>query len=211
MPSSQEILDGLGAIANGWRTLAILWHVALAAMLIALAAGWRPGNRVAGMLLAIPLLSVSLMAWLSGNPFNGTVFAIIAIALGGVAFSLPHRMVQISVPGLFIPGVLLLAFGWAYPHFLQNESWSTYLYAAPLGLIPCPTLSAATGIALVVRGLGSRSYSLVLGLSGVVYGLIGWLRLGVTIDVVLLLGATVLAVAGGSGLRHTNPAPDAGA
>ena len=196
MPSSNEILDGLGAIANGWRTLAIVWHVALAAMLIALAAGWRPGNRLAGMLLAIPLLSVSLMAWSSGNPFNGTVFAIITVALGGLAFRLPYGPVRISAPGLLIPGVLLSAFGWAYPHFLQTDSWSTYLYAAPLGLIPCPTLSAATGIALLIGGLGSRSYSLVLGLGGVLYGLIGWLRLGVTIDIVLLVGAAVLVVAG---------------
>jgi hypothetical protein len=209
MPSSQEILDGLSAIANGWRALAIVWHIALAAMLIALVAGWRPAKPLAGALLAVPLVSVSFMAWFSGNPFNGTVFAIIAIALGGVALGLQHRSVQISGPGLFIPGVLLSAFGWAYPHFLHADSWATYLYAAPLGLIPCPTLSAVIGVALTVRGLGSRGYSLVLGLSGVLYGLIGWLRLGVAVDIVLLLGATALVVVAVSGLRHKNPAADA--
>ena len=69
------------------------------------------------------------------------------------------------------------------------------LYAAPLGLIPCPTLSALVGVALVVNGLGSRAWSLILSGSGVLYGVIGWFRLGVTIDGVLLVGAITLALA----------------
>jgi hypothetical protein len=206
MPSSQQILDGLEAIANGWRTLAIAWHVALAAGLIALGVGWRPKRRLAGTLLAIPLVSVSLLAWLSGNPFNGTMFAIIAAALAGVALSLPRRRIQISASWLVISGALLAAFGWAYPHFLHTDSWGTYVYAAPLGLIPCPTLSAVVGIALVVRGLGSRGWSLILAGSGILYGIIGWFRLGVTIDAVLLVGATTLAVAAVSRFGHGNAA-----
>jgi hypothetical protein len=195
MPSPHEILDGLEAVASDWRTVAIVWHVVLGAGLVALGVGWRPGRRLTGTLLAIPLASVSALAWQSGNPFNGTTFAVIAAALAGVALSLPHAPIRISTPWLVIPGLFLVVFGWVYPHFLQTDSWAPYLYASPLGLIPCPTLSAVTGVALVIGGLGSRSWSLILSGSGVLYGLIGWLRLGVTIDTVLLVGATTLAAA----------------
>jgi hypothetical protein len=205
MPSSQEILDGLGAIANGWRTLAIAWHVVFAAGLIALVVGWRPGRRLAGTLLAIPLASVSLLAWLSGNPFNGTTFAVTALALAGIGLRLSRDRIKIGARWPVILGVCLAAFGWVYPHFLQTDSWATHLYAAPLGLIPCPTLSAVVGIALVFRGLDSRGWSLVLAAIGVVYGLIGWLRLGVTLDAVLLFGASVLAIAAASRIGRDNP------
>jgi hypothetical protein len=198
MPSSEEILDGLGAIANGWRTLAIVWHVVFAAGLIALVLGWRPGRRLAGTLLAIPLASVSLLAWLSGNPFNGTTFAVTAFALAAIGLRLPRDRIRIGPRWLVISGVCLAAFGWVYPHFLQTDSWATYLYAAPLGLIPCPTLSAVIGIALVFRGLDCRGWSLVLAAIGVVYGLVGWFRLGVTVDAVLLVGASFLAIAAAS-------------
>jgi hypothetical protein len=195
MPSPQEILDELEAIANDWRTIGIAWHVVLGAGLIALGLGWRPGRRLTGTLLASPLASVSAVAWQSGNPFNGTTFSVIAAALAGLALSLPHAPIRISTPWLVVPGVSLVVFGWVYPHFLQTDSWAPYLYASPLGLIPCPTLSAVTSVALVIEGLGSRSWSLMLAGSGVLYGLIGWLRLGVTIDTVLLVGATTLAAA----------------
>jgi hypothetical protein len=195
MPPAQEILAGLEAIANGWRTLAIAWHLALAAGLIALRVGWRPGRRLAGVLIASPLASVSVLAWLTGNPFNGTVFALVTATLVVVALRLPRDPIEIGPLWLLLAGIGLTAFGWAYPHFLQTDSWTTYLYAAPLGLVPCPTLCAATGLALVLGGLGSRGWSLVLAASGLLYGLVGWLRLGVTIDAVLLVGAVTLAAA----------------
>jgi hypothetical protein len=166
MPSPREVLDGLEAMANQWRTVAIVWHVVLGAGLIALGVGWRPGRRLAGTLLAIPLASVSALAWLSGNPFNGTTFAVIAAALAGVALGWPHAPIRISTPWLVIPGVFLVVFGWVYPPFLRTESWAPHLYASPLGVIPCPTLSAVTGVALVIGGLGSRTWSLILAGSG---------------------------------------------
>jgi hypothetical protein len=195
MPPSQQILDGLRAIANEWRSLAIAWHVVFGAGLTAFALGWRPGKRLAGMLLAIPLTSVSVLAWMTGNPFNGTFFAVVAAALAGLALKLPRGPITVAAPWMVITGGVLAAFGWAYPHFLDADSWTAHLYAAPLGLIPCPTLSALVGVALVVNGLGSRAWSLILSGSGVLYGVIGWFRLGVTIDGMLLVGAITLALA----------------
>jgi len=73
MPSPETILSGAASIANGWRTLAIGWHALLGTLVIALLIGWRPSNRIAGYLFTAPLLSVSVLAWASGNPFNGKV------------------------------------------------------------------------------------------------------------------------------------------
>lgn len=37
----------------------------------------------------------------------------------------------------------MLAIGWIYPHFLDGPAVD-YLHAAPVGLVPCPTLAVAT-------------------------------------------------------------------
>jgi hypothetical protein len=43
--------------------LAIVWHIGLGGGVVALAAGWRPSNRVVAYLLVTPLVSVSAVAW----------------------------------------------------------------------------------------------------------------------------------------------------
>jgi hypothetical protein len=194
MPSSRQILEGLTAIANDWQALAIVWHTLLGALLLALVLGWRPSKRLAGVLLAVPLASVSVLAWISGNPFNGILFAAASLALTALALRLPGEPVQFGPTVLVVTGVLLFAFGWVYPHFLKTDAWVRYLYAAPTGLVPCPTLSVVVGLALIVNGLESRAWALVVSATGVLYGVIGAFRLGVTIDLVLLVGAIALAV-----------------
>lgn len=194
MPSAQGILDGLTAIANDWKILAIAWHVVLAVGLAAFVLGQRPAKAAAGIALVLPLVSVSALAWSAGNPFNGAVFALLAGALAALAARM-RGAIRVGPPWLVAAGFTLLAFGWVYPHFLQAGSWAAYLVAAPLGLVPCPTLSALIGGSLIVDGLESRGWSLTLAAAGVVYGLIGWLRLGVTIDVALLAGAVALGAA----------------
>ena len=206
MPLPKQILEGLATISNDWQTLAIVWHLLTGAFLGAILLGWRPQKRLAGVALAAPLVSVSALAWGNGNPFNGAVFAAVAAVLASVALSLPGAPVRMAPGRLAAAGTFLVAFGWAYPHFLRTGSWATYLYAAPMGLIPCPTLSAATGTALLLGGLGSRAWSLVLAVTGLVYAVIGVMRLGVVIDLILLAGAAALAIAVGARL----PGPDPG-
>ncbi|MBB3192439.1 hypothetical protein [Halomonas cerina] len=46
MPTVEQILEGLHAIANQWRTLAILWHLYFAALALALVAGRLPSRGV---------------------------------------------------------------------------------------------------------------------------------------------------------------------
>ena len=77
--SPEEILSGLSAIASDWRLLAVLWHGYFLILVLTLVYGVRPTRRVAGFFLALPVASVSVLAWLNGNPFNGASFALITV------------------------------------------------------------------------------------------------------------------------------------
>jgi len=193
VPSSDVILKGLASIANSWRPLAIGWHVVAAVWLIAMAGGWRPSNRMTALLLTLPVATVTAASWTSHNAFNGTAFGVLTLMLGWQAMRLsPSPVHPSSREAMMIVGGLLLAFGWSYPHFLVMGGW-TYLYAAPLGVLPCPTLSAVIGVTLLLAPFEAKAWSIVLPLFGMAYGLIGLFSLDVTIDVVLLAGATVAA------------------
>ena len=192
MPTSEQILHGLETIANQWQGLAVLWHLYFAVLAIGLIIGVRPAKRLAGILLALPLFSVSILAWVAANPVNGALFALAGIALVIIALRLPDERIQIAPVWLMSAGGLMFLFGWLYPHFLETTSFVPYLYAAPTGLIPCPTLSIVIGLSLMLEGLDSRAWSLVLGVTGLFYGLFGALRLGVTIDLLLVIGALLI-------------------
>jgi len=195
MPSTDDILIGLASIANGWRTAAIAWHVALGVWLLAVLAGWRPSARVAGYLLVSPFVSVMGAAIVTGNAFNGAAFAAFFLVFVLVASRLSREPVRVGPPRVVIAGTLLVVFGWGYPHFLETERWTPYLYAAPLGILPCPTLSAVMGLTLLFGQLGSRVWSYALATTALVYGAIGAFVLGVALDYVLLVGALLTTVA----------------
>ena len=89
----------------------------------------------------------------------------------------------------------MIAFGWTYPHFLNVANPLEYFYAAPTGIIPCPTLSIIIGFTLALGGLRSRSWCLVLAAVGFYYGFFGALWLGVKVDWILLLAAAGAAYA----------------
>lgn len=202
MPSASEILLGLSSVANQWRLVAIAWHGALGASLLAILSGWRPSARVAAYALASPLASVAVSAFASGNVVNGTMFATLTVVLGSVACRLSSEPIRITSVGMAIPGVLLVAFGWVYPHFLETDQWTEYAYAAPLGLLPCPTLSSVMGLSLVCGQFGSRVWAFTLAAAGVVYGAIGVFMLGVTLDYALLAGALVALGSFETSIQH---------
>lgn len=209
MPQPEEVLAGLAAIADRYWPLALAWRALLVAALAAAAAGWRPTQRAALRLLAATLLSVALLAFAGRNPFNGAVFA--ALAVGALAAGAKRGAAPVARGGRFevALGAALLAFGWIYPHFLGGAPALAALYRAPTGLLPCPTLSVAIGVTLAGGGLGSRGWSLALAAAGVFYGAVGAFRLGVGIDLALLLGALVLMaeVAASARPRPLAPAP----
>lgn len=194
MPTTDQILAGLTSISNNWQMLAIVWHVYFAVLAGALLLGMRPPRRVTGVLLALPLFSVSALAWMAGNPFNGTLFALFGIALVVIALRLPVEEVTIAPTWLATIGVLMFVFGWVYPHFLATATFWPYLYAAPTGLVPCPTLSIVIGMSLILGGLDSRAWVWTMGAAGLFYGVFGAMRLDVTLDFMLLVGALLLVV-----------------
>jgi hypothetical protein len=194
MPTPNEILAGLRDLANGWSALALAWHIYFGALVGGLVLGLRPSKRTVGLLLAIPLLSVGGLAGWSGNPFNAILFILAGLVLAFIALAFSSESVKVASGSAFFVGVLLVGFGWVYPHFLMASSVWQYLYLSPLGVIPCPTISALVGLTLILGGLGSRSWSLVLSMFGIFYGLVGAAGLGVQIDWALFAGALTLAV-----------------
>lgn len=192
MPAPNEILRQLAHIAMTWRWLAILWHFYFAALIVILLVPPRSSRRVAGIALALPLASVSILAWWSGNPFNGVVLATAAALLIGIAWRFPGSPVRTAAPLPLVAGVALALFGWIYPHFVATGSIWSYLYATPLGLLPCPTFSLIAGSTIILDGLEGRAWGVILAMLGLWYGSFGAIRLGVGIDWILLVGSVVL-------------------
>lgn len=192
MPTPDQILAGLAAIANRHVPLAMAWHAYFAVLLWSLGFHRFPGRRATACWLILPLLSVSALAWGQGNPFNGMVLLIGAVVLAGCAWRLPAgRLGRVSPWGWGV-ALPILAFGWGYPHFLDAQTPLAYLYAAPLGLVPCPTLAMIIGITLLLDGLDARPWSAVLAGMGGFYGLFGALYLDVALDWGLVGGALLM-------------------
>ena len=200
-PSADDILAGLSATANDWRVLAIVWHLFVAGLIVAISTRQRVRNRVIASLLVLPLLSVCVLAWMSGNRFNAVIFFALSLVLLAAVRRLPSEPVTLASTTWVSTGALLIAFGWVYPHFLAAKHWTIYLVAAPTGLLPCPTLATLIGFTLMLDGLRSSPWRTTLVIAGIIYGVVGVLWLGVAIDVGLLAGAGALACTGLS--RHS--------
>jgi hypothetical protein len=194
MPSVDGILAGLSETANTWRSLAVTWHLLLSALLVAFVAGCRLSTRLIALVAIASVLTVSALSWVSDNPFNGIVFAALATALIAAATRRPAAAIEFDSPRRAVPGAALVVFGWTYPHFLTAEAWTEYAYAAPFGLIPCPTLAVVIGLTLLVRNIGTSAWKVPLIMAGFLYGIVGVFALEVVLDVALLAGALVLAV-----------------
>ncbi|MDP1824241.1 MAG: hypothetical protein Q8L48_13390 [Archangium sp.] len=193
MPAPDEILAGLREISNRALAVAVLWHLLVGAGLWLFWRRGRPGVRGSGALLIAPLISVSVFAWVFGNPFNGLVFAALAAVLALITSQSSLAEVERQTWATTL-GAMLVTFAWVYPHFLEGREQYAYLIAAPMGLIPCPTLSLVIGLSLLGYGPAGRGWALTLALAGLFYGLFGALRLGVTLDLALLAGAVGLGV-----------------
>lgn len=189
MTSIEQILSSVQSTVDKFWIIAVIWHVLFYSLIVALLLKWSPPKKLSGILLCLPLLSVSVFSWIAGNPFNGSVFILVAILI--FIFSLRTPVGFSKSPSLifFVSGILMVGFGLVYPHFVQPGLIHRYLYASPAGLIPCPTLSVLIGLALIFNGFGSKSISLTLIILGLFYGIFGVLKLSVYIDLFLLFGA----------------------
>lgn len=186
-----EILAALERIAVQGRPFAVGWHVVVAIAGAALLAGWRPSQRAAALWLTAPLASVAMAAVLGRSPFNAVVFAMLSLGLAVGAWRMGQRAVVAERGWPRVVAAAMIALGWCYPHFLAGEPAWSYLYAAPLGLLPCPTLSLLVGAAML-GGVTARGWRRALAAAGLFYGAFGAFVLGVTIDTILLAGAALL-------------------
>ena len=202
MIKSEEIIAGLQAIVNNNVLIATLWHIAIYGLIISLLFSWNPSNKLMAVLFCLPVVSVSVLAWLSGNPFNGTLFAVLAVLLIIFGLKASSQPVTVSQLAFLVIGILMIIFALSYPRFLESDSIIKYLYASPVGLIPCPTLSLLIGFALVYNGFGSNALTISLVVYGLFYGLFGVFRLGVTLDTGLIIGAFSLLVKYIMSIRH---------
>jgi len=194
MPKPQEILNGLQTIVNDYSVFAIIWHIVFYLLILALVFRWQPSNRVFGAFMCVPLLSVAVFAWITGNPFNGILFAVASILILVFGLKAPTQTISLSQTPFLVIGIIMVLFGLVYPHFLKPDSIVGYLYASPAGLIPCPTLSIVIGLALLLGGFGSSSVALTLIVIGLFYGVFGVFRLGVHLDLFLIIGTMALLV-----------------
>jgi hypothetical protein len=137
---------------------------------------------------------VAIFAWLSGNPFNGILFTIMAILIIIFGLKASNQPIQISQVPFLVIGIMMIVFGLVYPHFINAGSFLKYYYASPAGLIPCPTLSILIGFLLLYNGFGSQSIMLAFIVFGLFYGLFGVFKLAVHLDVFLILGSIALLV-----------------
>ncbi len=202
MIKSEEIVAGLQTIVNNNVLIATLWHIAIYGLIISLFFHWNPSNKLMAILFCLPVVSVSILAWYSGNPFNGTLFSILTILIIIFGLKAASHPITFSQLTFLVTGILMIAFALTYPHFLESDSIIKYLYASPVGLIPCPTLSLLIGFALVFNSFGSNALTLSLIVYGLFYGLFGVFRLGVTLDIGLLFGTFSLIVKYIMSLRH---------
>jgi hypothetical protein len=189
--STEAILTAASAITNEWRGVATAWHVVFALVVLAIASRTVPRAGVASV-LAVAALSVAALAAWSRNPFNAGVFLVAGVIMLRLAATMGAAPILFATRLEVVAGMLLVAFGAVYPHFLVASSWTQYLYQAPLGLIPCPTIAVIAGVTLIADRFGSKGWSRVVGTLAAFYGLVGVLVLGVVIDVALMAGAVML-------------------
>jgi hypothetical protein len=194
MPTPSGILDNLTTIANQALALAVVWHVLAGGVIAVVFLGWRPSARLAALLMAAPAMTVSALAFASGNLFNGAAFAVLVLLLLTLASRAGAGRVQGGDGWATWIGGALVAYALVYPHFLGSHSAALYLVAAPVGLLPCPTLSLMIGFTLLAGEGLTDGWRTTLFAFGVFYALFGIVRLGVWLDAGLLIGAVTLVV-----------------
>lgn len=192
MPNKEEILNGLQTIVNNYTALAIIWHVIFYILLAGLLFVWRPSNKLLALIISLPVLSVAILAWVTGNPFNGLLFTVLTVLIIIFGLKTTTDTISTSQASFMIAGIVMISFGIIYPHFITADTFLKYLYASPVGLIPCPTLSIIIGLLLIYNGLASPSITLTMIIFGLFYGIFGVLKLGVYLDIFLIFGTLAL-------------------
>jgi hypothetical protein len=193
MSTPETIIASLNLMANHGRGVAAIWHISVLMALIGIVSGWRPSRRIVALALSMPLFSVGAVGWHHLNVVFGSVFTVLPIVLALVA-----RQVRPEGPGrpprwALGLGIATAIYGLVYPNYLDG-AFLWYLYAAPMGVLPCPTLAFAIGVALVIDDIGSRAWPLLLAVTGLAFAILALVTLRAWLDLGLILGAAGLLV-----------------
>jgi hypothetical protein len=205
MPTPEEITRVLAIMASELAWLAIAWHVVIAGALAAILRGWRPSSRIASILMTAPIMSVALASIAYGNVFNALSFGLLAFVLAVLAGGLTQRQIERGPTWSLFVGGAVMAFGLGYPHFVEG-SWVRVIAAAPVGVVPCPTLAFVAGAVIVAGGFASRAIPLLLVIWVGFYSWFGVRQLGVTLDLglgVALLGLVAVFVRNDATVHQT--------
>lgn len=196
MPPASTILEQLTTTTTELTFVAISWHFAILAIALALLARWRPSAPQTALLLISPALSVAIISAAYSSWFNAISFGLLALVLVVALDDIDLRW-RLQGPGWSRwLGLALVAYGFCYPHFVAG-GWYRAVFAAPVGLVPCPTLAVLVGFTLMGRAGGSRAIPALLAVWTTFYALFGIFVLGVVLDVglfVAAVGISALAV-----------------
>ncbi len=101
-------------------------------------------------------------------------------------------------------GFIGLLFGFWYLHWVQSPVWLNALLYSPLGVLNCPTMVTICGFLCLTKGPRSYMLEVSVALVTLYTGFFGVFRLGVYVDVVLIICALFLIVRLGSYLTYQN-------
>jgi hypothetical protein len=190
MPNASEILTSLEFLANKYFWLAMVWHIIILIVVIFSTYSKKPNAKIYFGTCGLLFLSVSMMAAMVTNIFNLIVFLALALVFIKKSVTTASSQLYLIQPVVNrILSYILILSGLIYPHFLGPEMLM-YIVAAPVGIIPCPTLLVTSGITLMFS-MPNKKLTYLLAGANIFYGMIGVFFLGVTLDVLLLLTAII--------------------
>jgi hypothetical protein len=91
-------------------------------------------------------------------------------------------------------GILGLAFGFWYLHWVESPIWLNALLYSPLGVVNCPTMATICGFLCLSREPRSAVLEATVALITLYFGFFGIFRLGAYVDVSLILCGLFLIV-----------------
>lgn len=192
MIQPNRLLESLFYIATRYQEFAIFWHLVIYLLLFFIIKQRRLPVVSLSLMIALLFFSVSAFAWQVKNPFNLAAFIMLGVSLIAASISLKRGSITFSsLQFSTITGIVSLLAGLFYPHFFGSD-WIKYLYAAPVGLIPCPTLLVAGGIVLIFMRNVPAWRLIILLVFEMFYGTVGAFVLGVGMDYFLYITAAGL-------------------
>lgn len=184
----QIILNYLEMVANGSLLVNFFIHVIILSTLAVLlmSNNGKVRRLVFQAALSVLFLSVTVNAFIYGNPFHAVTFLILTVtALVQLCFGKKNIEITRSRTTLTIAFFFIFIGIW-YPDFIGKNLFML-LFVSPAGVIPCPTLLTSIGLMTLVSSGISKTQYIITAIMGLIYGIIGVFVLKVYLDIALLV------------------------